>query len=99
MSGCTCVARCKITASYGRKFVETIARPFAWAMAHFTISSGDLERNSAFAFEICSAVMASILHFIQKHPVAPVAETFIRIALRGKPHQYRTQLILQFCFL
>jgi hypothetical protein len=36
-----------------------MARPFACAMAHFTISRGDLFRNSALALEIWSGVIFS----------------------------------------
>src|SRR6266545_1538782 len=54
MSGCTCTQRCKMTASYGRKLVETMARPFARARAQRTMSSGVLWRNSAFQLVIGS---------------------------------------------
>src|SRR6478735_5681139 len=47
MSALACVARWSTTASYGRKLVETIAWPGAWAMAQRTISSGDLAASSA----------------------------------------------------
>src|ERR1051325_7244410 len=57
MSGCTCTARCRRTASYGRKLVETMARPFVCAMAQRTISSGNLLRNSALALAIRSGVI------------------------------------------
>src|SRR5437899_2068087 len=101
MSGWTCAHRCRTTASYGRKFVDTMARPLAWAMAHFTISSGALERNSELALEICSAVigsMAGSVHgdrlvgggrmFLQDHALAEVAETFaVKAVLRETDEQ------------
>src|ERR1041385_4399126 len=61
MSGCTSVQRCSTTASKGRKFVETMARPRACAMAQRTMSSAGLSRNSALAFAIWSAVMGENL--------------------------------------
>src|SRR6185312_5104064 len=90
MFDCTCVQRCKITASYGRKFVETMARPSACAMAQRVISSGDRDRNSALHLVICAAVMNSLAFesvggrrylrgFVQENPVAPISETFARV--------------------
>src|SRR6478736_5273924 len=57
MSACTCVATWSTTASYGRKLVDTIARPGAWAMAQRTISSGDLSLSPALSWASSAEVM------------------------------------------
>src|SRR5688572_19984146 len=59
MSGCTCTHKCRMTASYGRKFVETMARPFACEIAQRTISSAGLSRNSAFALAMSIVISDS----------------------------------------
>src|SRR5512146_3339824 len=59
MPGCACTARCRITASYGRKLVDTMARPWACATAQRTISKGDLVRSSAFQRFSSAEVMTS----------------------------------------
>src|SRR5690349_943199 len=94
MSGCTCVARCSMTASYGRKFVETMARPFACAMAHFTISSAGWERSSALAWVIWSGVIGLICPglLIQDGAIAPITKPFAAVPLFGKTREQRAQL-------
>src|SRR5512138_3694189 len=57
MFDCTCVQRCSTTASYGRKLVETTARPSDSATAHRIISSGLFLRSSIFQCDICSVVI------------------------------------------
>src|SRR5208283_407638 len=56
-----------------------MARPFARAIAHFTISNGDLERSSALAFLIWSVVMSKINNVLRVrfvfHPLAPAVAT------------------------
>src|SRR6185312_1349897 len=108
MSGCTCTARCKMTASYGRKFVETIARPFVWAMAHFTISSGDLPRNSALALVIRSGLIEKLKGLrsigrnrllLQKHAVAPITKALAVVALLCKTRQHRAKFVFDFRIL
>ena len=52
-------------ASYGRKFVDTIARPFAWAMAQRVTSSGEWLCSSPLAWAIWSGVMAISVYFFK----------------------------------
>src|ERR1041385_337104 len=74
MSGCTSVQRCSTTASKGRKFVETRARPPACAMAQRTMSSAGLSRSSALVFAIWSAVMGENL--VEEIPPAQTVWSF-----------------------
>src|SRR5450432_1648413 len=62
-------------------------------MAHFTISSGDLFRNPALAWEIWSAVMCSIRLPGQKDAVAPVAEAFSGISFLHETYEHRAQFV------
>ena len=49
MSGWSWVTKCKITASYGRKLVETMARPPERSSPQRTMSSGDWDLRAALA--------------------------------------------------
>jgi hypothetical protein len=62
--GCTCTARCRITASYGRKFVETMARPLACEIAQRVMSSGEACRSSAFHFMTCLEAISGRNQFV-----------------------------------
>src|SRR6186713_3321734 len=96
MSGCACTHRCRITASYGRKFVETMALPSAWATAHLMTSRADLSCNSTLALEIWSGVMQSVRGngFLQEYAVTPVAKAFAGVAFFRKTREYGAEFIL-----
>src|SRR5688500_13903193 len=65
MSGWAWTAKCRIAASYGRKLVETIARPFARANAHLMISSGAAARSSL--FQRVSSVGVTVMMVIERN--------------------------------
>src|SRR5277367_5442363 len=67
-------------------------------MAHLTISSGDLFRNSELALEIWSAVI-SILLLVEKNTVAPIAEAFAGISFLHETHKDGAQFGFNLGFL